>query len=344
MKKITIADVAKKASVSRATVSRVLNNNKSVNPTLQKRVLATAKELGYQPNRAAQRLRSNTSDVIGVIVSDIQSPFFVSLVRGIEDAAYTNQMFIVLCNADEDLDRQKTYLEYLQAENVAGIIVSPTWHMNESNELQMFRDSGIPIVLIDRIVENYQFDTVAVDNEDGAYTATKHLINLGYNKIGILAGNLKLSTGKGRYDGYIKAMTEAGLTINDQHVMFGNFTEEDGYSLTRSMLQLDNPPEALFSTNNLTTMGALKAIRELKVPVPQKIALVGFDEIPLAAELAIPLTVVAQPTHDLGREAVRLLLRRLKTPDAPIQSLTLRTQLIVRESCGYTVRKHEIQN
>ncbi len=342
MKKVTIANVAEHAHVSHATVSRVLNNNDSVNPILRERVLSAVKALGYKPNRAAQRLRSNISDVIGVIVSDIQSPFFVSIVRGIEDAAYANQMNIVLCNADEDLDRQKTYLSYLQAENVAGIIVSPTWHMNESNELQMFQDSGIPIVLIDRIVDNYQFDTVSVDNIDGAYTATKHLIDIGYKKIGILGGNLKLSTGKGRYEGYLKAMQDAHLEIPDPYVMFGDFTEQDGYRLTLDMLSQDNPPEALFVNNNLSTMGALKAIRELGYKMPQDLALIGFDDIPMATELATPITVIAQPTHDLGSEAVRLLLRRLKTPQAPFQSLMLQTQLIVRESCGYSIRIHDV--
>lgn len=342
MKKVTIANVAEHARVSHATVSRVLNNNDSVNPILRERVLSAVKVLGYMPNRAAQRLRSNISDVIGVIVSDIQSPFFVSIVRGIEDAAYANEMNIVLCNADEDLERQKTYLSYLQAENVAGIIVSPTWHMNESNELQMFQDSGIPIVLIDRIVDNYQFDTVSVDNIDGAYTATKHLIDTGYKKIGILGGNLKLSTGKGRYEGYLKAMQDANLEIPDPYVMFGDFTEQDGYRLTVDMLSQDNPPEALFVNNNLSTMGALKAIRELGCKMPQDLALVSFDDIPMATELATPLTAVAQPTHDLGSEAVRLLLRRLKTPQAPFQSLMLQTQLIVRESCGYSIRIHDV--
>ena len=341
MKKVTIADVAHHADVSRATVSRVLNDNDSVNLELRERVLTAVKELGYRPNRAAQRLRSNTSDIIGVIVSDIQSPFFTAVVRGIEDAAYANKMNIVLCNADEDLHRQKTYLSYLQAENVSGIIVSPTWHMNESDELQMFRDSGIPIVLMDRVVTNHQFDTISVDNVDGAYTATKHLIDLGYKKIGILGGNLKLSTGKGRYEGYIKAMEETGLDISEKYIMFGDFTEDAGYQLAMTMLQSDNPPEALFVNNNLSTMGALKAIRELNLQIPQDVAFVSFDDIPMATELTTPVTVIAQPTHEMGSEAVRLLLRRLKSPEAPIQSLMLRTQLIVRESCGSTARIHD---
>lgn len=343
MKKITIADVAQQAGVSRATVSRVLNHHETVNPILQDRVLLAVETLGYRPNRIAQRLRSNTSDVIGVIVSDIQSPFFVSVVRGIEDAAYTNEMNMVLCNADEDLERQRTYLSYLQAENVAGIIVSPTWHMNESDELEMFLNSGIPIVLMDRVVQNYQFDTISVDNVDGAYNATKHLIDMGHIDIAILGGNLKLSTGQGRYDGYIKAMQEAQLPIKDDYVMFGNFTEADGYRLTIDMMTQATPPQALFVNNNLSTMGALKAIRELGLTMPQDVAVVGFDEIPMATELITPLTVVAQPTHEIGQEAIRLLLRRLKSPNAPIQSLLLQTQLIIRESCGFSMLLPESQ-
>lgn len=341
MSRITISHVADRAKVSRATVSRVLNNNPTVDAEIKARVLTAIEELDYQPNRAAQRLRSNTSDVIGVIISDIQSPFFTSVVRGIEDAAYANEMNIVLCNADEDLIRQETYLRLLQAENVAGIIVSPTWHVSESNELQQFLDSGIPIILIDRIVANTSFDMVSVDNVTGAYNGVRHLIDLGYRRIGIIAGNQKLTTGKGRYEGYARALASADIPLDEKLVRFTNFTEDDGYQFTMELLSLPRPPEALFVSNNLSTMGTLKAIREKGTKVPEELALVGFDDIPMASELKTPLTVVSQPTHEMGEEAVRLLIRRLKSPQAPSQSIILQTQLIVRESCGYTARIHE---
>lgn len=332
-----IDDVAKQAGVSRATVSRVLNNNPKVDTDLRERVLAAAKALGYQPNRAARRLRAQSSNVIGLVISDIQNPYFLSVTRGVEDAAYAQQMNLILCNSDEDLDKERMYLHVMEAERVAGLIIVPA-HSENSKDLNALKKAGIPIILLDRAVKNVQVDTLKVDNEHGAHEAISHLIKLGYRRIATIAGSCHVSTGLERYQGYKSALETAGITRDEALVKFGNFKTESGYTLANELLNAANPPDAIFIANNLMTLGALRALRERNVRVPEDIALVGFDDLPWSGELYAPLTAVAQPTYELGQEAMRLLLRRLADPKAPYQTVVLQPHLNIRESCGVKIR------
>ena len=334
----TLKDVAEHAQVSRATVSRVLNNNPNVTDDLRLRVLEAIQALGYRPNRAARRLRGTTSDVLGLIISDIENPFFISVVRGVEDAAYQQQMSVVLCNSDEDTDKQAMYLRVMQAEHVAGLIISPT-HIDESDELAELSLAGMPIVLLDRCTKTLNADAVVVDNVGGAYAAVKHLIDLGCTRIATIAGSPRLTTGYERYEGYRKALDSAALPFDRSLVRTGDFKTESGYRLMRELLLAGRPPEAVFVANNLMTLGSLRAARELGFRIPDDVALVGFDDMPWSGELCPPLTAVAQPTYELGQEAVRLLLRRRAEPEAFYHTVVLQPRLVVRESCGMLVRQ-----
>ncbi|MBZ0285862.1 MAG: LacI family transcriptional regulator [Anaerolineae bacterium] len=329
---VTIQTVADYARVSRATVSRVLNNNPKVDSEIRERVLQAVEILGYQPNRVARRLRTQSRDVIGVIISDIQNPHFTSIIRGIEDVAYVRQMNIVLCNSDEDSSKLQTYLRVMQAESVAGLIVVPTHADQEREALQSIQRNGIPIILLDREIEGFEVDSVQVDHRHGAYEAVAHLIRLGRRRIGIIYNDF--STGWQRYQGYIDALNEAHIPIDRTLVKTSDHKRESSYDRTRELMALPVPPDALFTAFNLVTLGALHVLHELGARVPQDVALVGFDDMPWADELFSPLTAVAQPTYELGQTAARLLLRRLNTPDAPFQNEILPTQLIVRQSCG----------
>jgi len=328
----TLKDVAEHAGVSRATVSRVLNNNPNVADDLRTRVLESVHLLGYQPNRAARRLRaSGVSDVLGLIISDIENPFFISVVRGVEDAAYASRMSVVLCNTDEDPIKQRIYLRVMQAERVAGLIISPT---NVNEDFTELKQLGIPVILLDRQTDKFETDAVVIDNVGGAYLAVKHLIELGYERIGTIGGALHLTTGRERYEGYRKALNAAGVKIDERLIKVGNFKTESGYALTKEFLASPQPPRAIFVANNLMTLGTLRALRENNVRVPDEMALVGFDDMPWSSELCPPLTAVSQPAYELGKETVQLLLRRLADPDAPIRTVTLQPRLVVRESCG----------
>jgi LacI family transcriptional regulator len=329
----TLKDVAEHAGVSQATVSRVLNNNPSVAENLRERVLKAVRALGYQPNRAARRLRANTNDVLGLIISDIENPYFTSVVRGVEDAAYAEKMSVVLCNTDEKLEKQRMYLQVMQAEQVAGLIITPT-HIDDSVEFAPLIQAGMPVVLLDRQTSNYKCDAVVVNNVGGAYEAVKHLIDLGYQRIGIVGGLPHLTTGKERNEGYLKALSEAGIETHQAYIKIGDFKSESGYRLTHELLETTPAPQAIFVANNLMTLGALRAIHERELHIPEDVALVGFDDMPWSGELCPPLTAVAQPTYDLGREAVRLLVRRLRTPHTSFNTVVLQTRLVIRESCG----------
>lgn len=333
MRSVTIRDVADYAQVSLATVSRVLNNNATVDEILRARVLEAIRVLGYQPNRAARRLRAQSSSVIGLVISDIQNPYFISVISGVEDAAYAKQMNIVLCNSDEDPNKQELYLRVMEAERVAGLIIVPT-NSTDRAGFDRLQAAGIPIILLDRIVRGLEVDTVRVDNVRGAFDAVNHLIQLGHRRIGIISGALHLSTGQERYQGYRDALIGAGLAVEETLVKFGNFKTQSGYHFALELIALAQPPDAIFIANNLMTLGALRALRERGVRVPEDMPLVAFDDLPWSGELYSPLTAVSQPTYELGQEAVRLLMRRIATPSAPYQTISLQTQLIVRESSG----------
>jgi DNA-binding LacI/PurR family transcriptional regulator len=336
MPNTTIKDVAERAQVSRATVSRVLNNNHRVDEMLRTRVLEAVQALGYQPNHVARRLRAQSSTVIGLVISDIQNPYFLSVIRGVEDAAHCNRLSIVLCNSDEDQAKQQLYLQVMESEHVAGLIIVPTSTVDMGG-LERLKQRGIPIVLLDRTVDNLQVDVVKVENVRGAQEAVQHLIDLGHRRIATLAGCVHLSTGLERYRGYRDALTLAGLPVDESLVKHGDFKTESGYRLTYELMALPQPPDAIFVANNMMTLGALRALRELNVRIPEDIRLVGFDDMPWSGELYSPLTSVSQPTYELGQEAVQLLMHRITQPDAPYRTVILHTQLVVRESSGAAV-------
>lgn len=333
MAQATIKDVADYAGVSKTTVSRVLNNHPYVTADVRQRVQQAMLDLGYQPNRSARRLRANSSDILGLIIPDIQNPLFQAVVRGVEDLAYEQQMNVVLCNTDDIPEKQMVYLRVMQAERAAGVLVVPTLP-SDGEVLRPVQQAGTPIVLLDRDVDQFEADLVRTDNVRGAYAAVWHLTTLGYQRIAIIAGSQYLTPGHERLRGYKEALEKAALTLDPTLIREGNFRVESGYTLTRELLAAAEPPDAIFVSNNLMTLGALRALHELSIRIPEDVALVGFDDMPWAGDLYPPLTTVAQPGYELGKTAVELLLRRIAQPALPFRQITLPPQLIVRQSCG----------
>ena len=337
VKQVTIQDVAQTAGVSRATVSRVLNRHPSVDDALRTRVETAIAALGYHPNPAARRLRANSSDVLGLMVPDIQNPVFVSVARGVEDEAYKHQLNVMLCNSDDNPAKQQAYLRILQAERAAGVIVVPT-SVHDAPVLSEIRASGVPIVLVDRQVDDAMFDMVKVDNVRGAYIAVKHLLDLGYQRIAMITGLEDVTPGYERPLGYFEAMRHAGRPIDTELIRPGDFKDTSGYLQTLALMALPTPPDAIFSINSLTTIGVLRALRELGKRVPQDVALVGFDDLPFPEITTPMLTVVAQPSYEIGQQAVQFFIRRRRDPKASYMTVTLQPRLIVRESCGAHTR------
>lgn len=330
MGQVTIRDVAQAAGVSPATVSRVLNTSDAVSPDLKDRVLAAVKQLGYHPNAQARNLRRRATMVIGVIISDITNPFFTSMVRGVEDAANAAGYSVVLANADEDLDKERRYLEVAAAEQMAGVLLSPA--SATETRVEVLTERGIPVVTIDRRLETADVDRVMVNNHLAAAEATRHLAEQGCRRIGFVAGRLSTTTGAGRFAGYKAGLLEAGLPFDEELVAGGEFRLDGGRDATRRLLALPERPDGLFVSNNLMTIGAIDALDEAGIHFPDDLALVGFDDMMPALGLRSSITAVGQPTYDIGHRAAELLLQRVGGDTSPPQQIVLPAELKIRAS------------
>jgi DNA-binding LacI/PurR family transcriptional regulator len=328
----TVQEVAKHAGVSTATVSRVLNDLPNVTPEVRARVRASMLALNFRPNRVARSLRTKGTQVIGLIISDIQNLFYVSIARGIEDVASRNGYSLFLCNTDEDPERERLYLETMHDEHVAGIILAST--SETGHDLKLF--DSIPVVALDRLIKDASCDAVLTDNVGGAKQAVQHLLSLGHRRIGIIRGQQQITTSIERQLGYEQALQEFGLAIDPDLIRYADLRRiSDGHQQTFDLLKLPDPPTAIFSTGTIFTIGVLSAIREMGLCVPQDVALVAFDEIPWGELLNPPLTTVPQPTYELGKTAAEMLMARLADPERPPSVKRFDLNLIVRESSGW---------
>ncbi|RME46611.1 MAG: LacI family transcriptional regulator [Chloroflexi bacterium] len=328
-----IKDVARRAGVSSATVSRVLAGKPHVRPELRERVWKAVEELGYQPNRVARSLRAQQSKIIGLVISDIQNPFFTSVVRAVEDAAYERGFSVFLCNTDEDPEKEKMYLDLMRAERVAGIIVSPT--REAGTPFQSVLDDDIPVVTLDRRALDVETDAVLIDNVGATYNIVSHLIADGHRRIGAVIGTSDITTGRERMAGFARALTAHGIEMLPELVIQVLPKEQQGFEATERLLDLSNPPTAIFTGNNLLTIGALKSIHSRNLTIPDDIALAGFDEMRWSSLISPGLTVVEQPTYELGQAAADLLLKRIDDPSRSIHEVILNARLIVRQSCAH---------
>lgn len=328
----TLRDVARRARVSVATAARALGGYGYVSPRTRQRVLRAAQALDYHPNEIARSMVRGRTQTIAVIVSDNANPFFAAVVRGIEDAVRSSGYALVLCNADEDPDKEATYLRMVRQRRVDGVILSPSGGPPELVRNLVRR--GMPLVQVDRRIEDLEADAVVVDSRAGVRAAVEHLVRLGHRRIGLISGPRRLYTGRERLEGFLEALQDAGIRPDARWILEGDFKAPSGYALVRRLLEVQPRPTALFVANNLMTIGALLGLKEAGVRIPEEMAVVGFDDMEWAPILTPPLTAVAQPAYDLGVAAGRLLLRRLEDPGAPPQVVAFQPKLVVRESCG----------
>lgn len=331
--RVTIKDVAEKAGVSPATVSRVVGNYGYVSEKTRRKVLAAVEELGYRPDSIARSMVTRTTHTIGLVVTDITNPFFANLVRGVEAVTWKHRYTLILANTDEDVQREKSIIQTLQEKRVDAFIVVPATSQ-ESPHLQEVISQGTPLVLVDRRVRGLAVDTVMVDNEDGAYRAVSHLIRLGHSRIGIVLDNLKITTNEERLAGYRRALLENILPVEESLIQSCRFTQRSAYELVSNMLADHERPTALFTANNFMTLGAIQAIREAGLEIPQDIALVGFDDLEWYQVNAPYLTAVAQPVFEMGNIAAQHIIAQLKGEESSVMEIRLKTKFIVRQSCG----------
>ena len=326
---VSIREVARRAAVSPATVSRVLNGSASVQESSRRRVLDAVADLQYRPNRLARNLRRQQADMIGVVVSDIENPHFSEAVRVVEDEAYKKGYRVLLCNTDETGDKQQAYLEMMAAERVIAAIVSPA--DAQASGVDSLLSLGIPVVAFDRMIEDDRVDAVVCANVEGLRRATEHLLWLGHERIAFLGGRTDVETGAERLEGYTLAMRAAGVV---PFALDGGFRTEGAERAVEELLAQKQRPTALVVANNLMTLGAIRALRRARLRIPEDIAVVGVDDPPWGDLIDPPLTTVAQPVRRMAQTAMQLVLERVESRRVETRRVVLPLELRVRRSCG----------
>jgi LacI family transcriptional regulator len=329
----TIRDVARRAGVAPITVSRVINNSGYVSQNTRTRVEAAIDELGYVPNMLGPSLRFKQTMTLAVVLTDITNPFWTTVTRGVEDIAQANGYSTILCNTDESEEKQSQYLHMLLRRRIDGILLVPA--SSSPKPIQLIKKQGIPVVLLDRVVPDVTVDLVRADSETGAYNLTRYLCSLGHKRIVMLGGPKDVSTAIDRVNGFRRALADSGLEVRDSQILWGDFTQESGYQLAKQALKMTPLPTAILAANNFIAIGAMWAFHDASLTVPDDIALAAIDDVPPEFTIKPFFTVAKQPAREMGQQAARLLLERVKgETDRPCQQIILPTEMIIRTSSG----------
>ncbi len=329
---MTMKEVAAAAGVSIATVSRVLAGGDNVAKPARERVLETIRRMDYYPNRLARDLRAGLRKLVGVIIPDLQNPFFPGVVHGVEEVLYAAGYTLVLGHSDGLAEREHNHLAVLRGEGAAGLILIPD--NGPGANYDSLRAQDMAVVAVDRVPIGLDVDLVTSSNREGTRDATQHLLSHGYRDIAFINGPQNVSVSLERLSGYREALEAAGVPFQESLIVHGDFRQAGGAAALARLLDLPAPPRAVVIANNLMTLGALQTIHERRLKIPDQIAVIGFDDMPWATSLNPPLTAVAQPAEEIGRTAAQLLLSRLQEPGRPVRQVVLSTRLIVRSSCG----------
>ncbi len=328
----TMKDVARLADVSITTVSHVINGTRYVSPELTERVNTAIEELSYHPDPIAQGLSKGKSQMIALMVSDISNPFFPHIARGVEDYTREKEFNLILSNTDENSQQERQNISLLKSKRVDGFIISPTDEGHE--ELRELLYEKIPLVIIDRKMEDLEIDQVYSDNRDGGYQATQHLVDRGHKDIGIILEYSGISSFNERLEGYKKALADNGIKVRQDLIRQAGMEVEGAYETARTLLNENPEVSAIFSTNDLMTEGILLYFKEVGVRCPEEVALVGFDDPNWAASFNPAITAVAQQPYEMGYQAAKLLFEQLRGEGEPRKPriLELKTELKIRES------------
>ncbi|GCD82949.1 LacI family DNA-binding transcriptional regulator [Parageobacillus thermoglucosidasius] len=327
---VRISDVAKLANVSTATVSRVLSNSGNVKKETTEKVLEAIRKLNYQPNMLARQLRKLETKTILVVVPDITNTFFSKVLRGIEHVAIENDYEVLLGDTGNNIERESGYLNILRQRKADGMIMLTA--RLEARELEEIA-SEFPVVLACEYLEGSTIPTVSIDNISSARKATEYLIHLGHRRIGFISGPLNVILSRDRLKGFQQAMAQHGIPIESLLVQEGDFSFESGYNMMMKFLALDQPPTAVFASNDEMAIGAIKAIKSRGLRVPDDISVVGFDDIQFASIYEPALTTISQPMFEIGKKAMELLIKLINKDKLEKSQYILEDQLVIRETC-----------
>ncbi|UTR15630.1 catabolite control protein A [Salipaludibacillus sp. LMS25] len=334
---ITIYDVAREAGVSMATVSRVVNGNPNVKPTTRKKVLEAIERLGYRPNAVARGLASKRTTTVGVVIPDISSTFFAELARGIEDIATMYKYNIILCNSDQNKDKEIHLINTLLEKQVDGIVFMGGEITTEHEDT--FKKSPVPIVLSATIDDKKEFPSVNIDYKQAAYDAVKSLTDAGHKKVAMLSGTLEDPVnGYLKFSGYKDAVQDAGLHLDDDLVVIGDYTYDSGLEAMASLLKLEERPTAIFASTDEMALGLIHGAQDAGVKVPEDIEIIGFDNTRLATMVRPTLSTVVQPMYDIGAVSMRLLTKYMNKEDVSENVVILPHHVEYRQSTSFTAK------
>jgi len=331
IKQTTIKDVAQEAGVSIATVSRVLNEQSGVSKELVEQVKVAVQKLNYQPNAIARALKNSESRSIGLIIPDIENPFFPALVRGVEDAMQEIGYAVILCNTDGQPEAEERYIKFLLSKQVDGILFVGNLNFVQNPWLAAL---PVPMILLDRKIVGAPFPTVLVDNELGAFMVVEHLIKQGRHHIAIISGKSQSPISIDRVNGAIRALTMYGYPCPKQSILNSYFTFEGGYQAVNDLIANEIFFDGIFAANDMMAIGAIECLTKYGRHVPDDVAVVGFDDIRLAAWYKPSLTTVRQPVYEMGQIAVQSLVEQLTHSKTETFDKILKPELVIRRSSG----------
>ncbi|WP_372652634.1 LacI family DNA-binding transcriptional regulator [Draconibacterium sp.] len=331
---ITIHDIAKKLNISASTVSRALKDNPLISEATRHKIKKAAIEMGYRPNVMAANLRTRRTNTIGVIVPLINRHFFSSVISGIEDVAYNQGFAVTISQSNDNLEKESTIAHTLFANRVDGLILSIGMETQSYDHLKLFSERNIPLVFFDRIVDEIPAHKIVVDDFGGAYRATQHLIEQGRKKVAHIGGPLNLQIYAKREAGYRKAISDAGLQINENQILHNSLTREDGLNAIKKILKTKERPDAIFCANDTTALSAIIHLNEKGIKVPDDIAIVGFSNEPFSELVTPSISTIKQPGFEMGQKAAELLIKQIgsKTKPKNYETIMMETELIVRNS------------
>lgn len=325
-------EIAKLAGVSLGTVSHVLNGTVPVREPLRKRVMAAVKKTGYQPSQLARGLRREKTNILAMIVPDILNPFFPGVVRGAEDVAFANGFRLVLCNTDNNHEKEVAHLKALQTYLPSGLIVIPSDASDLTAQTQSYLDSGAAVICLDRIPRNWEGDSVTANNSAGAASAASYLIGLGHENVAAIAGPLSLMNSQQRLKGFKRALRQANIELPAGYVQETGFDRAGGYAKAKILLNMVPRPTAIMCFNDLIALGALMAIHEANLRCPGDVSLIGFDGLDFTETTTPQISSVYQSPYQMGAAGANLVLERLKDQLAPARKIVLKTELRIRDS------------
>jgi LacI family transcriptional regulator len=328
---VTIIDVARESGVSYSTVSRVLNGYEYVKESTRRRVLEAAERLGYVANVQARSLAGGHSRIVGLLVPGLDNDYIGEIIRGIDEELARNDYDLMLYTTHRRVGKESEYVKMIANGLTDGLLLVVP--LIPSTYVDILHQQRFPYVLIDQSENGDTSSVVNATNWQGAYDATRYLVELGHRRIGFISGLMQISSAVERLEGYKSALDDSQISFDEALVKQGNFWQPSGYAAAQELLRLESPPSAIFSSNDLMAFGAMQAIRDAGLDIPGDISIIGFDDIPMASMVHPKLTTVYQPLDQMGRVAAKLLLEQIEDPQKPARRITLGTQLIIRDSC-----------